>query len=59
MVEKRTYQRQLWTVAALAGLSITAGIGFCQIEPSDRNAALIQFDVISELNCPCALRVFV
>jgi len=50
MVEKRTYQRQLWTVVALACLSITAGIAFCQIEPSGKNAALIQFDVISELN---------
>jgi hypothetical protein len=37
-------------VAALATLSITAGIGLGQIQPSGKKAGLIQFDVISELN---------
>jgi hypothetical protein len=46
---RHTYRR-IGIVAALAGLSIMARIGFCQIEPSGKNAGLIQFDVISELN---------
>jgi hypothetical protein len=37
-------------IVALAGLSITTGIGFCQVEASAKNAGLIQFDVVSELN---------
>jgi hypothetical protein len=44
------YSRRLWVVAAVASLSVAAGIGFCRIEPSGRAAGLIQFDVISELN---------
>jgi hypothetical protein len=42
--------RGLWTALTLLALSITAGIGLCQIQPAGRKAGLIQFDVISELN---------
>jgi len=49
MKERHTYRR-LWLVAALAGLSITGGIGLGQIRPSGRKAGLIQFDAVTELN---------
>jgi hypothetical protein len=45
-----THERRLWIVAILVSLSITAGIGFCQIQPSGSKNGLVQFDVISELN---------
>ena len=50
MEKKHAYRRRLWIVAALANLSIAAGIGLEQIEPVGKAAGLIQFDVISELN---------
>jgi hypothetical protein len=49
-MEKRHNHRRLWIVTALAGLSITAGIGLGQIKPVGRKAGLIQFDAITELN---------
>ncbi|HNS20254.1 MAG TPA: hypothetical protein PKH24_07130 [Sedimentisphaerales bacterium] len=45
-----TGHRWLWIALTLTGLAATAGIGLCQIQPSGRNAGLIQFDVISEMN---------
>jgi len=40
-----------WILRFLTVLLLsTAGIGFCQIQPSGKKAGLIQFDVISEVN---------
>jgi len=50
MKKTHTRPQRVWMVAAIAGLSITAGIGLCQIQPVGSKAGLIQFDAINELN---------
>jgi len=49
-MKKTRVHRRLWTVAAVLGLSITAGVALAQIRPVGKKAGLIQFDVITELN---------
>ncbi len=46
---KKTHTRQLLVLAALVNLSLAAGMGPGQIEPSGRGAGLVRFDAISEL----------
>jgi hypothetical protein len=49
-MENRCTWRRRWRIVAMgAALSITTGAGLCQLEPVGKKAALLQFDVASEL----------
>ncbi|MBN1362137.1 MAG: hypothetical protein JW993_16195 [Sedimentisphaerales bacterium] len=54
MKKIRAY-RGYWIAVAFVGLSVAAGIGVGQIEPSGRKAGVVQFDAVNELRLSDAL----
>jgi sulfur carrier protein ThiS len=50
MQDKHTRQRRSQIAPILLALLLCAGVGLGRIEPAGKNAGLLQFDVISELN---------